>query len=340
MQKKLLAMALGVLILNPAFSNESLNIGEKLQANTGGLAGVSELSDSLSEGLVLRVDESSSMQSQYCFDAFPNGVMPLVYSQKIYDNTIMLCNSGYVTTVNQETKTPVYAAEYLNQSMVMTSAQVEQKAPTSIDYKRETRLPESYQVLIDNYNSLLTPNSLYAMGELVPPIMQGTELERVSTFRLSNIVPINRKLKEGLLKSIDDGLRKYIYQTAKEGYLVSGTYYEGSSYRIGDVNGAAVPAYIYKAFYFPSLGIASAYWIKNDEVSTFDVISIAELKKRTKVDVFPDVPLSVKQKLVYPPRPYKGDDSYLGDLRRLDDLNIDDFLQEKSIKGTELKTAE
>lgn len=339
--KTFLAALIAFTVSQPAFSDfEKMTINQNnIVADTGGVDGVSELADTLTDGVMLRVDESSAQNARICFDAFPNGVVPYVYSKSLAENSIMLCNRAYVTAVNKDTKTPVYSAEYINQSMVIGSAALKPHEPEKTNYRRDTRLPEPYQVIIDQYDSLFNPNSLYAMAELTPPNTQTTDLDRFSTYNLSNIAPINRSLYKGLLNNINNGIRKYIYEQAKEGYIVTGTHYEGSSYRIGNVNGAAVPAYIYKAFYFPTLGLASAYWIKNDEVNRFDVISIAELTKRIKVDVFPDLSPNIKNKTVYPPRPYKGNDDYLAEFKSIDNVDVDFFLNnEKEIKGSDLKS--
>lgn len=64
-----------------------------------------------------------------------------------------------------------------------------------------------------------------------------------------------------------------------------------------------VPNYIWKAVYIPKFKQASAYWEKNDASLEYEVISMKELKRRTGIDVFPQISEEEKNTLVDLPKP-------------------------------------
>lgn len=55
-----------------------------------------------------------------------------------------------------------------------------------------------------------------------------------------------------------------------------------------------VPSHFFKAVYVPSLKQAKVYFSPNNDNNQVDIISINELQQKTGIDVFPQLPDSVK----------------------------------------------
>ncbi|HTU12439.1 MAG TPA: hypothetical protein VMG08_16225 [Allosphingosinicella sp.] len=64
--------------------------------------------------------------------------------------------------------------------------------------------------------------------------------------------------------------------------------------RRGDPTRIAIPDFIYKAIFIPSLNIALGYLMTNTENSRCTILSIANLTRRTGVDPFPALPTALK----------------------------------------------
>lgn len=255
--------------------------------------------------------DADSVESN-CLYHFPLDTIAQTTSKNIANNTTMLCFGNFVSFVSSDTKTPLLVAEHITRPQLIESYNHRDKV--KVRFHRETRLPQKAQAFDEMYQPTVYENSPYKMATLASPYFQISFLDIDNTFSFANVLPINIDLRSDLWVGIEKALRLYIYETARDGYIASGSYYDPKQtiYRIGGVNGVAVPTHLYKAFYFPSQAIASAYWFKNDNSGRYEVISIEELKKRTGIDVFPNLMENVKRKAVYPPKPYYGNENYLG----------------------------
>lgn len=263
-----------------------------------------------SDGIIFSADADSKEND--CLYHFPLEAVARTHSKKMAENTIMLCFANFVSVVSSDTKTPLLVAEHITLPLLVESYNHRDKV--KVRFHREARLPQRAQAFDEMYQQTVYENSPYKMATLASPYYQISYFDVDNTFSFANVLPLNAELRNNLWLGVEKALRLYIYDVAQEGYIVSGSYYdpEQVNYRIGGVNGVAVPTYVYKAFYFPVKGIASVYWMKNDNSGQYEIISIDELKKRTGIDIYPNLMANVKRKAVYPPKPYYGEENYLG----------------------------
>lgn len=306
MKKKIIAIAFAALLSGHALANvlnddynknvivNPIKVDEDFDPN-----GISFSADADSKG-------------SDCLYHFPLDSIAHTTSKKTAEDAIMLCYSNFVSIVSSETKTPLLVAEHITKPLLIESYNHQDKI--KVRFHRETRLPQKAQAFDEMYQPTVYENSPYKMATLASPHYQISFLDIDNTFSFANVLPLNAKLRSTLWLGIEKALRLYIYDTAQEGFIVSGSYYDPKvvNYRIGGVDGVAVPTYVYKAFYYPSKAIASAYWIRNDNSRKYEIISIEELKNRTGIDVFPNLTSNIKKKAVFPPKPFYGEENYLG----------------------------
>jgi endonuclease G len=79
-----------------------------------------------------------------------------------------------------------------------------------------------------------------------------------------------------------------------EVFVVTGPIYPSNADLKQIGNGVLVPPLIFKAIYIPSENAAAAYIAPNTSEKKFDRVSLADLKARADIDVFPQLPQDVK----------------------------------------------
>lgn len=259
--------------------------------------------DFIEKGEYFSVDSGSNIQ--HCINHFPFRKTPMTFSQQQKSNSIMLCFDNFVTVLSKESKNPLLVGEYIsrNRLMVANEANRQYKNKEKHHFHSEVRAPEEYRAMEEYYSDVRLNGSLYQIGQLIEPDHQMNDLNLIKTYSLANAIPINLKLKEGLWKAIFNGVNQYVQTTAEQAFVVSGVAYQGSTYRLGGLNGVAVPQFLFKAFYFPVQGVASVYWMENKDTTKYQVLSVEQLRQRIGVDVFPGVNNEIKLRAVYPPKP-------------------------------------
>ena len=84
--------------------------------------------------------------------------------------------------------------------------------------------------------------------------------------------------------------------------LSTGPIFEGE--KIERINGRVfIPTHIYKAVYDPAKNEGAAWISPNTAENTYEVVAIAELEKRLRINLFPGVPAEVKDKIIALPEP-------------------------------------
>ena len=120
------------------------------------------------------------------------------------------------------------------------------------------------------------------------------------TITLANVVPQNSTLNRGLWENIEVAVRD-LAERDGELFVVTGPIFAvGSDTLRGRVR---VPTAIFKAVYDPRLQQAAAYVANNARGATYRVVSIAQLREMTGIDVFPSLPQAIKQRAMDLPAP-------------------------------------
>lgn len=230
-------------------------------------------------------------QNDNCDNQFLNGIRPKIENQSLQQNTRELCFKGFAVLHSGIIHSPLYAVENLTKQRVLGAKEITREDA----FHEETRLPENERATLKDYS-----RSGYDRGHMAPSDdMSDMEMQHES-FSLANMVMQAPKNNRVLHVGIEKEVRK-LAQKNDSIYVATGiAFTEDNIEKKGNV---LVPNYIWKAVYVPTTKQASAYWEKNNDSLEYEVISINELKKRSGIDVFPNLSEQQKNTVIDLPQP-------------------------------------
>ena len=121
------------------------------------------------------------------------------------------------------------------------------------------------------------------------------------SFSLANIIPQAPELNRGLWEGAESAVRTLAAQRG-ELYVVTGPVFEGG--RLAALDGRVlIPTHVFKAVLDPRRRRAGAYLAPNVERGGWRLVSMAELRRLTGLDVFPGLPARAKQVALRLPNP-------------------------------------
>lgn len=222
-----------------------------------------------------------------CPEHFLEGVAPDFLRQEMALQTRELCNAGYEVMHSGLSKTPLWSAEHLTRERLAQAKGL----PRVNKFRADGRIPSAERAELADY-----ARSGFDRGHLAPSADMPTADSQLESFNLSNIVPQHPKNNRTLWGRIEAGVRR---EAMRRGtlYVVTGPLFAGESGPAlqGRVR---IPDYLFKAIYDPQRQEAGAYLVVNGEAERSESISIAGLEKRLGIDLFPQLPAGVKERLM------------------------------------------
>ncbi|BAU90566.1 DNA/RNA non-specific endonuclease [Methylorubrum populi] len=245
-----------------------------------------------------------------CPVLFAEGQAPVLANPKLADRAVPLCFEAFAVLHSGASRTPLYAAERLTRRSVSAARRVERADA----FHDEDRLPEDDRATLSDY-----VRSGYDRGHLAPAGDMPTPTAQAESFSLANIVPQNRALNRGLWAAIEESVRRLATERG-ELFVVTGPIFEGRS--VGAIKGRVlVPTELFKAIYDPRTGEAGAYLVANAAGAEWRAVSLAALRDRSGLDVFPALPEAAKAKAMDLPEPHEfsrdRQESFAGFLKQL-----------------------
>lgn len=247
-----------------------------------------------------------------CPNLFAQGQAPVLTNRKLSDRTVPLCFSAFAVLHSGLSRTPLYAAERLTRRSVAAARRVERADA----FHEEGRLPEDDRASLSDYL-----RSGYDRGHLAPAGDMPSEAAQAESFSLANIVPQNRTANRTLWAAIEESVRRLALERG-EIFVVTGPVFEGGS--VDAIKGRVlVPSQLFKAVYDPRTGEAGAYLAPNEAGGAWRVVSLATLRDKAGLDVFPDLPEAAKARAMSLPEPHefsrdgRGQESFADFLKQL-----------------------
>jgi len=218
-----------------------------------------------------------------CADQFANGQPPEILNRKLETRATLLCFDAFGTLYSGISRTPLWSAEHLTAERVEQAMRLKRKN----SFHAERGLAPADRAELADYT-----RSGFDRGHMAPNGDMPTKAAQDQSFSLANMVPQNPKNNQILWEGIEEATRG-LARGDRELYVVTGPIFEGSSLRrIG--GRVLVPTAIFKAIYDPARHAAAAYVTPNAPGMGYETISITELQRRTGIDVFPQLPTTVK----------------------------------------------
>lgn len=212
-----------------------------------------------------------------CPKHFAKGVPPTLLFDKSGKEQHPLCFKAFGLVYSGISKTAIYSAHHLTKADIDNARQLKRED----SFRPESRLPRRLQVQLSDYK-----NQGYDRGHLVPNGDMPNKEEQYDSFSLANIVPQNREHNQGLWRTIESHTRNLAYRYG-ETYVVTGTAFMGKN--LSKMNGVIVPSHLYKAVYIPKNNTVAVYFSPNTQTASYEIIDVAEFRKRTGVVPFPAI---------------------------------------------------
>lgn len=232
-----------------------------------------------------------------CQDNYAGASQPH-FTQTLSVSIRELCFTDFAVGHSATTHTALWSAEHL------TAGEIEaaRALPRRDTFHAERALPANERAELADY-----AHSGFDRGHLTPSGDMPTPQAQSESFTLANVVPQNSTLNRGLWENIEVAVRD-LAERDGELFVVTGPIFAvgGDSLR-GRVR---VPTAMFKAVYDPHLRQAAAYIANNARGATYRVVSIAQLREMTGIDVFPSLPQAIKARTMLLPDPEHPDRVY------------------------------
>ncbi|MBD8908832.1 DNA/RNA non-specific endonuclease [Methylorubrum zatmanii] len=227
-----------------------------------------------------------------CPASFADERVPALTNPKLSERAVPLCFGAFAVLHSGASRTPLYAAERLTRKSVAAARRVERADA----FHEEERLAEDDRASLSDY-----VHSGFDRGHLAPAGDMPSAASQAESFSLANIVPQNRTFNRSLWAAIEESVRRLATQRG-EIFVVTGPIFEGASTRA--IKGRVlVPTALFKAVYDPRSGEAGAYLAPNDGSGDWRTVSLATLREKAGIDVFPGLPDAAKARAMTLPEP-------------------------------------
>lgn len=226
-----------------------------------------------------------------CDSQFLDGVRPVIENVQLKEDTRELCFKGFAIMHSGITHSPLYAVENLTNERVLGAKTIHRQDA----FHEEDRLPYNERATLKDY-----ARSGYDRGHMAPSDDMSDMSMQEESFSLANMVMQNPQNN----RVLHFGIEKEVRNLAKRNgnvYVVTGSSF--TEEKIEKKGKVMIPNYIWKAVYVPRTQQTSAYWEKNDDSLQYEIISMQELRKRTGIDIFPNINQKEKDTVANLPAP-------------------------------------
>lgn len=262
-------------------------------------------------GSALVLPESALARS--CPEHFAGGTAPVLTNPRLSADTTLLCYQAFAVLYSGLSRTPLYATEHLTAARIEAARRVDR-----VDaFHEEEGLPEAAQSTLADY-----AGSGWDRGHMAPSGDMPTPSAQAESFTLANIVPQNPDDNRGLWAGIESSVRALAIERG-DLFVVTGPLFEGAS--VQSLRGRVlIPTRLFKAVYDANRGEAGVYLARNAPGDAWEAISLDQLAGLGGIVAFPDLPDSVRRRVMALPEPKR--DEHAGSPRSRREPGILDWL--------------
>lgn len=193
-----------------------------------------------------------------------------------------LCRISYFVLHNDETRMPLYAAEYLlPENLGGTSKRVN-------GFKPDPDLPKDKRAELHDYED--DPNDQYDRGHMAPfENSRSNSAAALQTFYLSNMIPQNKFMNRGIWRVIERRANNFVRQNERGLYVYTGPVFNGT---YGEMGRLPIPTMMFKVIIDKQTKQGVAYLVPNrnpqkgERPDDFKV-TITEVERVTGYDFTP-----------------------------------------------------
>ena len=221
------------------------------------------------------VSHAAYMPGTSGYGQFANQMPPETLNKNLDTQATMLCYETFCSYENGILRIPVYSAEHLTARQVMNAKGASRK---EMSFHPDAHIPAAYSSAVRDFTG-----SGYDRGHMAP----WADSADPDCFTLANILPQDADNNRHLWEGIETSTRNLALQYG-EVYVVSGPIFTQSSIAMLNER-VAIPNYLYKAIYIPSLNATAAYVVANKPGYAWTQVNISDVEKLAHVNPFPSV---------------------------------------------------
>lgn len=225
---------------------------------------------------------SSPVFATDCPSHYAAGRAPEILNDKLARQTQELCYQAFAVMHSGITRTPLWSAEHLTRDNIDAARTL----------SRENSFHPEPALLINGRAELKDyARSGFDRGHMSPNGDMANRTSQYESFSLANMIPQNPQNNRHIWAEIESAVRR-LAEKDGELYVITGPAFLGPDLqKIGNV---LVPTYIYKVVYSPKRQQAAAYFIKNEDTSHYQALSVTQLESTLRIDLLPGVPKRIK----------------------------------------------
>ncbi|AMO96743.1 DNA/RNA non-specific endonuclease family protein [Collimonas fungivorans] len=225
---------------------------------------------------------SSTVFATDCPSHYAAGRAPEILNDKLARQTQELCYQAFAVMHSGVTRTPLWSAEHLTRSNIDAARTLSREN----SFHPEPGLLISGRAELKDY-----ARSGFDRGHMSPNGDMANRTSQYESFSLANMIPQNPQNNHHVWADIESAVRR-LAEKDGELYVITGPAFLGQDLqKIGNV---LVPTYIYKVVYSPRRQQAAAYFIKNEDTSRYQALSVTQLESTLRIDLLPGVPKRIK----------------------------------------------
>lgn len=234
---------------------------------------------------------SSTALATDCPAHYAGGKAPRILNDKLARQTQELCFQAFAVMHSAITRTPLWSAEHLTRNNVDAARTLSRENPFH---------PEPSLLLSDRAELKDYARSGFDRGHMSPNGDMANRTSQYESFSLANMIPQNPQNNRHVWAAIESAVRNMAVNDG-ELYVITGPAFLGQE--LQKVGNVVVPTYIYKVVYSPKRQQAAAYFIKNEDTSHYEQMSVTQLENTLHISLLPGVPQHVKDVAMQLPAP-------------------------------------
>ncbi|MFJ2987795.1 DNA/RNA non-specific endonuclease [Collimonas sp. NPDC087041] len=225
---------------------------------------------------------SSTAFATDCPSHYAGGQAPRILNDKLARQTQELCFQAFVVMHSGITRTPLWSAEHLTRNNI--------DAARSLSRENSFH-PEPALLISDRAELKDYARSGFDRGHMSPNGDMANRTSQYESFSLANMIPQNPQNNRHVWAAIESAVRNMAVNDG-ELYVITGPAFLGQE--LQKVGNVLVPTYIYKVVYSPKRQQAAAYFIKNEDTSHYEQMSVTQLENTLHISLLPGVAKHVK----------------------------------------------
>jgi endonuclease G len=218
-----------------------------------------------------------------CAQFYLDGREPAPVARTVLAGRIF-CHSIYSVSYSTALLNPLWSAEHLTRA-----AAIGGDSTFRIDrstFQQQPELTRAQQAA----NADFTGNE-WDLGHMAPANDAPDDASQEDTFFLTNVVPQEDNLNRVLWAHLEASVHK-LAEDEGEVYIVTGPIFGARPPLMS--RRVPIPDFTFKAIYIPSRNIVAGFIARNNQSATCEMVSVAEITRRSGIDPFPSLPAALK----------------------------------------------